>query len=506
MSESVLRGFLAHPPSDLIGGQFLALRPSAVAGSSELVASHDPAHPAIKVWSGAAEHSHVDLAVKAARTAGRGWIDAGQDFRRAALMRWRDVLTSNEDRIARLITFETGKTLAESRLEAKALADKVSITLEAQSTSRIAGFDFAVNPTRRGICAFRPHGVMAVFGPFNFPAHLPNGHFVPALLAGNTAVFKPSERTPAVGQLLAELADLAAFPPGVFNVISGGPQVAAKLSDHPDIDGILFTGSWITGRRILAANLDRPGRMIALEMGGSNAAIVCADCHLKQAVIECVRSAFATAGQRCSCTRRIIVDASIADTFIPLFAKVASTLLIGSGDSNEPIFMGPLISSAARESVLAFQSRKVREGAVSILSSSKLEREGWFLTPGVMQVQRFDIMTDEEVFGPLVQIAVASDDDDAIIQANASQFGLAAAIFTASEERWKRISPHIRAGCINWNVGTAGASSRLPFGGLGRSGNNRPAGALSLDYCAAPIAQLEERTDAVTLPQGMQPF
>ncbi len=148
----------------------------------------------------------------------------------------------------------------------------------------------------------------------------------------------------------------------------------------------------------------------------------------------------------------------------------------------------------------------MREGAVSILSSSKLEREGWFLTPGVMQVQRFDIMTDEEVFGPLVQIAVASDDDDAIIQANASQFGLAAAIFTASEERWQRISPHIRAGCINWNVGTAGASSRLPFGGLGRSGNNRPAGALSLDYCAAPIAQLEERTDAVTLPQGMQPF
>ena len=506
MNEAVRRGLLAHQPSDLIGGKFLALQSAGVVGSSELVASHDPAHPNVQVWSAAAQLSHIDLAVKAARAAGQGWIDAGQDVRRAALMRWKDVVFANEDRIARLITLEAGKTLAESHLEAKALADKVSITLEAQNANRIAGFEFAVNPTRQGICAFRPHGVMAVFGPFNFPAHLPNGHFVPALLAGNTVIFKPSERTPAVGQLLAELADLASFPAGVFNVVSGGPQVAAKLSDHPDIDGILFTGSWITGRRILAANLDRPGRMIALEMGGSNAAIVCGDCHLKQAVIECVRSAFATAGQRCSCTRRIIVDASIAETFIPLFAKVASTLLIGSGDSNEPIFMGPLISSAARESVLAFQSRKVREGAVSILPATKLDCDGWFLSPGIMQVQRFDIMTDEEVFGPLVQIAIASDDDDAIAQANASQFGLAAAVFTANEERWKRISPHIRAGCINWNVGTAGASSRLPLGGLGRSGNNRPAGAMSLEYCAAPIAQLEERTDAVSLPQGMRPF
>ncbi len=506
MSEAFHRGLLAHQASDLIGGRFYPLPSVAVAGTSERVASHDPAHPSLEVWSAAAELAHVDIAVDAARKAGRLWHDGGVEKRRAALMRWRDVVTANEDRIAGLITLETGKTLAESRLEAKALADKVSITLEEQSASRIAGFDFVVNPTRRGICAFRPHGVMAVFGPFNFPAHLPNGHFVPALLSGNTVIFKPSERTPAVGQLLAELADAAAFPPGVFNVISGGPQVAAKLSDHPDIDGILFTGSWNTGRRILAANIDRPGRMIALEMGGSNPAIVCADCHLKQAVIECVRSAFATAGQRCTCTRRIIVDAAIAADFIPLFAKVASTLLIGAGDSDEPIFMGPIISSAAREAVLAFQSRRLREGAVSILPATKLDREGWFLSPGVMQVQRFDMMTDEEVFGPLVQIAVAADDDDAVVQANASQFGLAAAIFTSSEERWQRMSAHIRAGCINWNVGTAGASSRLPFGGLGRSGNNRPAGALSLDYCAIPIAHLEERTDAVTLPQGMRPF
>ncbi|MSQ90218.1 MAG: aldehyde dehydrogenase family protein [Phycisphaerales bacterium] len=506
MNEATARGLLKHPPSDFIDGTFRELRSATDSGGCESVASCDPAEPTTAVWSGSAELGHVDLAVSAARRAAESWRGSGEASRRTRLGAWREVLIANEERIARLITLETGKTLAESHLEAKALAEKVSITLEPQSSSRVTGFDFAVSPTRRGVCAFRPHGVVAVLGPFNFPAHLPNGHFLPALLAGNTVVFKASERAPAVGQLLAELAELAAFPKGVFNVIAGGPRVAALLCDHDAIDGILFTGSWSVGRRILAANLDRPGRLIALEMGGSNAAIVCSDCHLKQAVIECVRSAFATAGQRCTCTRRIIVDASIADAFIPLFAKVASTLVIGPGDSHDPVFMGPVISSAARDAVLLFQSQRARAGAVVILPATKLDRAGWFISPGVLQVQRFDAATDEECFGPIVQIAVAESDEDAITQANASQFGLAAAVFTASEDRWQRIAPQIRAGCINWNVGTAGASSRLPFGGLGRSGNNRPAAAFSLDYCVAPIAHLEERTDAAPLPQGMRPF
>ncbi|MSR69616.1 MAG: aldehyde dehydrogenase family protein [Phycisphaerales bacterium] len=506
MSEAVRRGLLTHEPSDFIGGRFRPLASVAPDQSSELVSSHDPAEPTVAVWSGAAQLAHVDLAVAAGRAAGEYWRATGDANRRAALRALREAFIANEERIARLITLESGKTLSESRLEAKALAEKITITLEPLSGARVSGFEFEVTSTRRGVCAFRPHGVMVVVGPFNFPAHLPNGHFIPALLAGNTVVFKPSERTPAVGQLLAECADSAGIPLGVFNVIAGGPRTAAKLCDHPDVDGILFTGSWPTGRRILEANIDRPGRMIALEMGGSNAAIVCGDAHLKQAVIECVRSAFATAGQRCTCTRRIIVDASIADAFIALFAKVASTLVVGAGDSKDPVFMGPLISSSARDAVLNFQERRARAGSRVILQATRLDRAGWFLTPGILQVARFELSCDEEVFGPLVQISVSTNDEDAIAQANASQFGLAAAVFTASRERWQRIAPQIRAGCINWNVGTAGASSRLPFGGFGRSGNNRPAGAFSLDYCGAAIAHLEEQSDAAPLPQGMRPF
>jgi succinylglutamic semialdehyde dehydrogenase len=503
MSEAVRRGLLRHAPSDFIGGSWQPL--PAAAGGEAQICSVDPSQPSTTVWKAAAEPTHIDRAVTAARSAGRAWAEAPAATRHAALLRWRDVVVQHESRIADLLLLEAGKTRGEALLEAKALAEKVTITIEERTLERVRGFGIDLSPSRRGVCAFRPHGVMAVFGPFNFPAHLPNGHFVPALLLGNTVVLKPSERTPAVGQLLAELAEEAAFPPGVFNVVQAAAAGASALAAHAHVDGILFTGSWPVGRRILQANIDRPGRIVALEMGGSNPAVVLDDCHLKQAVVECVRSAFATAGQRCTCTRRVIVQRRIADAFNGLLVEVASRLRVGGGD--EPgVFMGPLISEAAREAVVAFQSRRVREGCVSLLAARAPARAGWFLTPGVLRVERFSADADEEVFGPLLQIAVVDDDAEAVEQANATRFGLAAAVFTADEARWHAIGARLRAGCVNWNVGTAGASSRLPFGGLGLSGNHRPAAAFSVDSCAFPVAHLEERTDAAPLPPGMDPF
>jgi succinylglutamic semialdehyde dehydrogenase len=316
-------------------------------------------------------------------------------------------------------------------------------------------------------------------------------------------VLKPSERTPAVGQLLAELSAEAGFPPGVLNVVQGGAATAARLVAHADIDGILFTGSWPVGRRILQANIDRPGRIIALEMGGSNATIVCEDCDLRQAVIECVRASFATTGQRCTCTRRIIVHASVADRFIAALGRAASTLVIGPGDATEPVFMGPLVTEAAMDAALQFQRERAHAGARVVLQSARVDREGWFVTPGIMEVDRFTRETDAEVFAPIVQVAVAQDDDDLAEQANATDFGLAASVFTQDPARWDRISRDVRAGCVNWNMGTAGASSKLPFGGLGLSGNHRPAAAFSVDYCAYPVAHMEESGTGAAVPEGM---
>ncbi|MSR29367.1 MAG: aldehyde dehydrogenase family protein [Phycisphaerales bacterium] len=506
MNAASERGLLAMPPGNLIAGRHMLLTAPGSPVEGEDVVSSDPARPRTTVWSARATVAHVDVAVSVARKSLARWRASGTAGRTFALESWRSAAITHAERLAALITLETGKTLSESRLEAKAVAEKVSITLDAQVSARVAGFDFEVSPTRRGVCEFAPHGVVAVIGPFNFPAHLPNGHIVPALLAGNTVVFKPSERAPAVGQFLGELAQIAGIPAGVFNVVQGAGRVASALAAHHDIDGVLFTGSWSVGRKILEANLDSPGRMVALEMGGSNASIVLDDCHMTQAVVECVRSAFATAGQRCTCTRRIIILPEIASEFIALFCKLAAGLSIGPGDSADPVFMGPLISKSARDAALAFQARRCQAGAEVLLESKPLDREGWFLTPGVIQVERFDALTDEEVFGPIVQVSVARDLDDAIDQANATEYGLAAAVYTASRTKWDATRLRLRAGCVNWNVSTAGASSRLPFGGLGKSGNLRPAGAFSVDYCAAPVARLEESSDLVVFPDGMRPL
>jgi succinylglutamic semialdehyde dehydrogenase len=488
---------LSGGPADYIGGAFLPV------DGGEIV-SRNPADPDQVIWSGAAVAGRVDEAVAAARQAAPAWSAAPREQREAALRRWQDVTRRHADRIAGLICDEMGKVMAECRGEAAALGAKVDITLGEHSLGRVAPYEVQAAPTRLGRCRFKPHGVMAVIGPFNFPAHLPNGHVVPALLTGNTVVFKPSDKAPAVGQLLAELMDEADMPEGVFNVVHGAAETARSLVAHPGIDGILFTGSWPVGRSILEANIDRPGRMVALELGGSNPAVVMNDAHLEQAVIECARSAFATTGQRCTCTRRLLVQSAIADRFVSALGKVASTLVIGPGRSAEPVFMGPIITADAAEQVLAFQDQLARRGGRVLVESAVAERPGFFVSPGVVEVDRFEVEHDAEVFGPLVQVAVFDELDDAIEQANATEYGLAAAIFTRDREAFERFFARSRSGCINWNTGTAGASGQLPFGGLGCSGNHRPAGAFSTAYCAYPVASMEETAAVTAPPAGMR--
>lgn len=490
---------LQHPASNYIDGRFVAI-------PGDGLVSTNPAAPDQVVWSATPNAANVDEAVAAARRALPGWSALPMESRAKLLQRWKEITTRHAERIAGVICDEMGKPMNECLFEAKALGGKVDITLGEHSLARIAEYDVTVNDTRTGHCRYKPHGVMAVIGPFNFPAHLPNGHFVPALLTGNTVVLKPSEKTAAVGQLLAELMDEAGAPSGVFNVVQGAGDVAAKLVAHDDIDGVLFTGSWPVGRKILEANLDRPGRMIALEMGGNNPAVVAGSANFRQAVIECARAGFATTGQRCTCTRRIIVHESIAREIIAALCKAASTLVVGPGRSEQPVFMGPLINDESVRRVLKFQSELVSRGGTVRLEAAAMDHPagGHFITPGVVEVPSFELEHDCEVFGPLVQVSTYSDLDDAIAQANATKYGLAAAIFTTEHREYQKFFAGVDAGCINWNTGTAGASSALPFGGTGHSGNNRPAGSFSTGYCAYPIANMVETGADAAIPAGMQ--
>ena len=487
--------YLNHPPSDFVDGAFRAL-------SGDGIVTRDPANPATAVWRGTPVPAHAEDAVAAARRALPAWSALSLAERRAHLERWRETCVMHAARLAAAISREVGKVKWEAELEARIVAEKVTITLEDRVLARVAGFEVAAGAGKTGICSFRPHGVMAVLGPYNFPAHLPNGHIVPALLLGNTVVFKPSEKGASVGQLMAELAHEAGFPAGVFNVVQGGGAIASRLAVHPEVDGVLFTGSFPVGRRILEANLDTPGRLIALEMGGSNPAIVTAKADLRRAAIECVRAAYATTGQRCTCTRRIVVDDSVADRFIPMVLKLASNLMIAAADDGVPAFMGPLVTGEARDAVLRAQAAIASRGRL-LLEASPLDRAGFFLSPGAVEIDRFvRSASEDEIFGPFVQFARARDIDDAIAQANSTNFGLAASLFSQDEDEWRHFFARCRAGCVNWNTGTAGASSKLPFGGLGRSGNHRPAGAFAVDACAYPVATMVD-TAELAIPQGM---
>ena len=486
-------GACGFEAANLIGGAW-----RSIAGGG--LRSHNPANPEEVVWSGSPETNAVDEAIAAARAAQPAWSAAPIESRIEVLRRFQSLVKDEGETLARLIGREMGKTLAEARLEVAAVAGKVDITLEDRVMDRVRGFSVGATAGVEGVCRFRPHGVMAVLGPFNFPAHLPNGHLVPALLLGNTAVFKPSEKTPAVGQMLADLLHRAGLPTGVVNLVHGGAEVAARLVAHEDLDGILFTGSWPVGRRIMEANLDRPGRLLALEMGGSNAMLVMPSANFERAIVEAVRASFATTGQRCTCTRRIVVHEAIADRFLATLAKVASTVLVGPYDATTPVFMGPLVSEASRTAAIEFQADLAKQGGRVIVPACPLDGPGFFLTPGVVAVERFARATDREVFAPIVQVATASSLLDAIEQANATEFGLASAIFTGERREFDAFLASSRAGCVNWNAGTAGASSKLPFGGLGKSGNHRPAGAFSVDSCAMPIASMEAALDAPVPP------
>jgi succinylglutamic semialdehyde dehydrogenase len=506
---------LKHEPSDLIAGRWAPL----AAGNAGAVESRNPAHPDRLVWSAIPVPAHVEAAVAAARAALPAWSRWRRDRRFAVLRRYKAIAEQRSADIASLITDETGKALWDSKSEAAALGAKVDITLDPDGPlRRVSDFELPLAPGKAGRCWFRPHGVMAVVGPFNFPAHLPNGHIVPALAMGNTIVLKPSDKAPAVGQLLCELLQQAldeeGAPPGVVNLVQGAAAPAAALVSHAGIDGILFTGSWPVGRRILEANLDRPGRIVALEMGGNNAAVVMPDADLKQAAIECVRSAFVTTGQRCTCTRRLVIHEAVADRFLAAVVKAAAALTIGDPRSEPPVFSGPIISRQMRESVLGFQASAKAGGAEILLESRALPGEGWYLSPSIIRVDRFradaprgdpgrDAGCDSEVFGPLLRVSVVRSLDDAIEQANATQFGLAASIFTKDDAAMERFVHEARAGCVNVNTGTAGASSKLPFGGLGHSGNHRPAGSFSLDYCAYPVAGMVDRAGAAAMMPGM---
>lgn len=476
---------------DFIDGNFI--KPARIDGEFVKLSPSDLDDTVMSVSYG---YDSVDLAVEAARKAFRPWADLHQGDRVSMVMKAKEKIAERAEELARVISRETGKPLWESKTEVAAMMNKFEITrghsLKHIEQVRVEG----ATPTADGFVRYRPRGVMAVIGPFNFPGHLPNGHFVPALMTGNTVVFKPSELTPATGQLLAEIFDSAGLPPGVINLVQGEGETGSRLADHPDVDGVLFTGSYDVGLKIKEKTLHQFWKILALEMGGKNATIVWEDADIDKAIFETLQGAFLTAGQRCSCTSRVLLHKSIAGEFMERFYEAAKKVRIGHWEQ-EDVFMGPLISEKAVEKYLRFQEIAQREGAERIMRGKVYEGDfrGHYVTPSIYKVKKYDensVYQKSEIFGPNVCVYEVDDLDEAISINDGPQFGLVTSIFSKSRSTYERVLQRAKVGLVNWNRTTNGASSKLPFGGMGKSGNDRPTADFAVYYCTVPVASLED--------------
>ena len=445
--------------------------------------------------------SQVERAVSAARAAQPAFARRPAAERAQLVRAIGEVLKKREEELARAIALDVGKPLWEARTEAQACSSKAKITAD-EGLKLVT--DFPAPGQAGAECRFRPLGVVAVLGPFNFPVHLGNGHILPALACGNAVLFKPSEIAPHAAEVYARCLEEAGVPPGVFNLVQGGPAVGAALSAHRQIDGVLFTGSWAVGQAIQKANLGQT-KLLALEMGGKNAAIVLPDADFDKAVYDLLFSAFVSAGQRCTAASRAIVVGD-ARRFARRIAQLAAKLVVGH-PLDDGVFMGPLASPAALEK---FERGLAASGEEVVLASRRLQPRGLhgcYVSPSVHFVEnaRDTPYQREELFGPDLAVTAAASEEEALALANATDYGLAASVHTSSEAAFDRCQRALDCGVVNWNAPTVGASGRLPFGGLKRSGNHRPAALWSTLYCAAPVAVLrgEPALDRQKLAPGV---
>ncbi len=471
-------------------------------GSGTAFGSLNPATGA-EIWRGAAASvADIEAALQAARAAASAWACRPFVEREAIVRAFAEQLLEHKEHLADVIGRETGKPLWDARGEVAAMIGKIDISVHAWHAR--TGKSETQNGALRQVLRHRPHGVVAVFGPYNFPGHLPNGHIVPALLAGNCVVFKPSELTPLVAEETAKLWLAAGIPPGVFTLLQGERETGAALAGHAELDGLYFTGSARTGRILARQFAETPQRILALELGGNNPLIVGEVADTRAALHDVVQSAYLSSGQRCTCARRLFVRAGAeGDRFIAALSDVVRSLTLGAHDAEPQPYMGPLISKQAADGLLAAQADLLGRGARPLVEMRRHELGEAFVTPSLLDVSAITDLPDEEYFGPLLQVDRYATLDEAIAKANRTRYGLSAALLSDHRGDYEQFFRDIRAGIVNWNRQTTGASSAAPFGGIGASGNHRPSAYYAADYCAYPVASIEAQQ--CELPASLSP-
>ena len=462
--------------------------------------STDPA-TGDEVWAGDIGDAAAEVA--AARAAWPEWAAHSVSYRIEAMRRFANEVRAREQDFADVISRETGKPFWEARTEVAAVVGKVEISanayLERTPMRRLEGALGSKVAVRH-----KPHGVLAVLGPYNFPAHLPNGHIVPALIAGNAVVFKPSEKTPATGVFLVDCLLAAGVPEGVVRVLIGGPEQGKALAGQPGIDGLLFTGSARAGMALHKQYAEMPHKMLALELGGNNPLVVWRTADIDAAAMIAVQSAFLSAGQRCTAARRLIVEDGAEGPLVAAICKLIDRIIVDHPYAKPPPFMGPVIDLAAADHLQSQYMALMMKGGKPIRRLDRPIEERPYLTPALIDVTDAKDRPDDEMFGPVLQMIRVKDFDAAIDEANNTRFGLAASLVGGTPAMYDKFWANVRAGVINWNKPTNGAPSNAPFGGIGLSGNHRPSAYYAADYCAYPVTSSESELARAAVPEGLR--
>jgi succinylglutamic semialdehyde dehydrogenase len=464
------------------------------------IVSVEPA-TGVELWRG--EVGNVDETVARARRAWPQWAAQPLANRIELLRRFVNEVRKEQDTFAELIARETGKPLWEARTEVESVMGKVEISIRAYAErTGQRRLDSALQGT--AAVRHKPHGVMVVLGPYNFPAHLPNGHIVPALIAGNVVIFKPSEKTPATGEFLLGCFHRSGIPEAVVQLLIGGPREGQALVAHDGIDGVLFTGSATVGVEINRTLAAIPGRILALEMGGNNPIVLWDTPKIADAAMLIVQSAFTSAGQRCTAARRLIVKSSLYEQVVGEVKRLIGRLVIGAPFDDPAPFMGPVIDMPAADQLTEAFLTLMSRGGKPLTHMRRPHEDLPFVTPGLIDTTAMDKRPDIELFGPLLQVVRVDDFDQAIAEANNTRFGLSASLIGGNPQDYKRFWANIRAGIVNWNRPTNGASSAAPFGGVGYSGNHRPAAFYAADYCAYPVTSTEMEQPRASIGVGFK--
>jgi succinylglutamic semialdehyde dehydrogenase len=464
------------------------------------IISTEPATGA-EVWSGDVGNAAPEVAE--ARAAFPEWAAHSIAYRIEALRRFANEVRSRERTFADLIARETGKPLWEARTEVGAVINKVEISasayLERTPMRKLEGALGSKIAIRH-----KPHGVLAVLGPYNFPAHLPNGHIVPALIAGNTIVFKPSEKTPATGAMLVECFHAAGIPEGVVRLLVGGPDEGRALAAEAGIDGLLFTGSVRAGMALHKQFADAPHKILALELGGNSPLVVWDAKDLDAAAAIIVQSAYLSAGQRCTAARRLIVEDGKEAKLIEKVTQLIDRLIVDDPHADPQPFMGPVIDNDSAHHLQEQWVELMMRGGKPIRRLERPYEDRPYLTPALIDVTDVRDRPDEEMFGPVLQLIRVPDFEAAIAEANNTRFGLAASLVGGSPVMYDEFWTKVRSGVINWNKPTNGAPSNAPFGGVGLSGNHRPSAFYAADYCAYPVTSSEAELARAGIEQGLR--